>query len=92
MHKAETISLGARGTKMFIMPNVCSMYVVSSDYRKAEELRSRFALKGRRSILYVGRLVESKGVRGLIEAFAKLAAERDDIALICVVTDLLENN
>ncbi|MGB7902599.1 MAG: glycosyltransferase family 4 protein [Halobacteriota archaeon] len=84
MHKAETISLGARGTKTFIMPNVCSMYVVSSDYRKAEELRSRFALKGRRTILYVGRLVESKGVQYLIEAFAKLAAERDDIALICV--------
>jgi glycosyltransferase involved in cell wall biosynthesis len=60
------------------------MYVISSDYRKAEELRSRFALKGKRTILYVGRLAESKGVQYLIEAFAKLAAERDDVSLICV--------
>ncbi len=84
MHKAETISFGARETKTFIMPNVSSMYVISSDYSKAEELRSRLALKGKRVILYVGRLVESKGVQYLIEAFAKLAAEREDIALICV--------
>jgi glycosyltransferase involved in cell wall biosynthesis len=84
MHKAETISLGARGTKTFIMPNVSNMYVISSDYRKAEELRSRLALKGKRTILYVGRLVESKGVQYLIEAFAKLAAERDNVVLICI--------
>jgi glycosyltransferase involved in cell wall biosynthesis len=84
MHKAETISLGARGTKTFVMPNVSSMFVISSDYSTAEELRSRFALKGERIILYAGRLVESKGVQYLIEAFAKLAAERDDVALICV--------
>ena len=84
MHKAETISLGARGNKTFIMPNVSNMYVISLDYRKAEELRSRLALKGKRTILYVGRLVESKGVQYLIEAFAKLAAERDDITLVCV--------
>jgi glycosyltransferase involved in cell wall biosynthesis len=84
MHKAETISLGALATKTFIMPNVSNMSVVSSDYRKAEELRSRLALEGKRTILYVGRLAESKGVQYLIEAFAKLAAERNDIALVCV--------
>jgi glycosyltransferase involved in cell wall biosynthesis len=84
MHKAETISLGARATKTFIMPNVSSMYVISSDYGKAEELRSRFALKGKRIILYVGRLDEQKGVQYLIAAFAKLAAERNEISLVCV--------
>ena len=84
MHKDETISFGARRTTTFIMPNVSNMYVISSDYAKAEELRSRLALKGKRIILYVGRLAESKGVQYLIEGFAMLAAQRDDIALICV--------
>lgn len=84
MHKAETISFGARGATTFIMPNVSSTYIVSSDYRKADELRRSLALRGKRVILYVGRLVESKGVQYLIEALAKLAAERDDVALICI--------
>jgi glycosyltransferase involved in cell wall biosynthesis len=46
----------------------------------------------KRDILYVGRLVESKGVQYLIEAFAKLAAERDNIALICIGDGPLEND
>jgi glycosyltransferase involved in cell wall biosynthesis len=84
MHKEETISLGAPEKKTFIMPNVSNMYVIGSDYRNAEELRSKLALKGKKAILYVGRLTESKGIQYLIEAFATLAAERDDVALICV--------
>ena len=58
--------------------------VISSDYRNAEELRSAFALNGKRAILYVGRLIESKGVQYLLEAFATLAAKRDDIVFVCV--------
>jgi glycosyltransferase involved in cell wall biosynthesis len=84
MHKKETISLGARDTKTFIMPNVSNVHVISSDYRKAEELGSKLALKGKRIILYVGRLIESKGVQYLIEAVATLVSESDDIALVCV--------
>jgi len=84
MFKAETISLGARGTKTFIMPNVSNIYVIGSDYGNTEELRSKLALKGKRTILYVGRLTESKGVQYLIHAFATLAGKRDDVAFVCV--------
>jgi glycosyltransferase involved in cell wall biosynthesis len=84
MHEQETISFASRETKTFIMPNVSNIHVVSSDYRKAEELRSRLCDDKKKGILYVGRLVESKGIQYLIAAFAKLAAERDDIALVCV--------
>jgi glycosyltransferase involved in cell wall biosynthesis len=84
MYKEETISLGAPENKTFVMPNASNVYVTASDYSKAEELRIKLGLNEKRGILYVGRLVESKGVQYLIEAFAKLAAERDDIALICV--------
>ena len=84
MFKEETILLGAPKNKTFVMPNASNVYVAASDYSKAKELRIELGLNEKRGILYVGRLVESKGVQYLIEAFAKLAAERDDIALICV--------
>jgi glycosyltransferase involved in cell wall biosynthesis len=84
MFKEEIISLGAPENKTFVMPNASNVYVTASDYSKAEELRIKLGLNGKRGIIYVGRLAESKGVQYLIEAFAKLAAERDDVALICV--------
>jgi glycosyltransferase involved in cell wall biosynthesis len=84
MFKEETNSFGGPENKTFVMPNACNVYVTASDYSKAEELRIKLGLNEKRGIIYVGRLVESKGVQYLIEAFAKLAAERDDIALICV--------
>jgi glycosyltransferase involved in cell wall biosynthesis len=84
MLKEETMSLGAHENKIFIMPNASNICVTASDYSKVEELRTKLGLKEKRGMIYVGRLVESKGVQYLIEAFAKLAAERDDIALICV--------
>jgi glycosyltransferase involved in cell wall biosynthesis len=84
MFKKEIISLGAPEKKVFIMPNASNIYVTASDYNKAEELRIKLGLNKKKGILYVGRLVESKGVQYLIKAFAKLAKERDDIALICV--------
>lgn len=84
MFKEETISLGAPENKTFIMPNASNVHVAASDYSRAEELRIKLGCIEKKGIIYVGRLVESKGVQYLIEAFAKLAAERDDIALICV--------
>jgi glycosyltransferase involved in cell wall biosynthesis len=84
MFKEETILLGAAENKTFVMPNASNFYITASDYNKAEELRIKLDLRKKRGIIYVGRMVESKGVQYLIEAFAKLAAERDDIALICV--------
>ena len=66
------------------MPNVSNVCVTASDYSEAEKLRVNLGLNKKRCILFVGRLVESKGVQYLLEAFAKLVAERDDVALICV--------
>jgi glycosyltransferase involved in cell wall biosynthesis len=84
MFKEEKTSLGAPENKTFVMPNASNVYVTASDHSKAEELRIKLALNEKRGILFVGRLSEQKGVQYLIEAFAKLAAERDDVALICV--------
>ena len=84
MFKEETISLGAPENKTFIMPNASNVCVTASDYSKAEKLRIKLGLNEKRGILYVGRLHELKGVQYLIEAFAKLAAERNEISLVCV--------
>ena len=84
MFKDEKMSLGAPEKKTFIMPNVSNVCVMASDYSEAEKLRVNLGLNKKRGILFVGRLHELKGVQYLLEAFAKLVAERDDIALICV--------
>jgi glycosyltransferase involved in cell wall biosynthesis len=84
MFKAETMSLEARGKKIFVMPNASNICVTASDYSEVEKLRGKLGLDEKRGVLFVGRLVEMKGVQYLIEAFAQLAAERDDVALICV--------
>jgi glycosyltransferase involved in cell wall biosynthesis len=84
MFKEEKMSLGAPEKKTFIMPNVSNICVTASDYSEAEKLRDKLCLNEKRGILFVGRMDELKGVQYLIEAFAKLVSERDDIALICV--------
>ena len=84
MFKEEKMSLGAPEKKTFIMPNVSNICVTASDYSEAEKLRAKLDLNEKRGILFVGRMDELKGVNYLLEAFAKLVSDRDDIALICV--------
>jgi glycosyltransferase involved in cell wall biosynthesis len=84
MFKEEKMSLGAPEKKTFIMPNVSNICVTASDYSEAEKLRAKLGLNEKRGILFVGRMDELKGVQYLLEAFAKLVSDRDDIALICV--------
>ena len=50
----------------------------------ARELVERHGLAGRRIVLFIGRLVRVKGTDRLIEAFARVAAERDDATLAIV--------
>lgn len=84
VHKNEMISLGATASKTFIMRNVSNIYVTDSDYEKAKDLRELLDTDKTAGILYVGRLIESKGVQYLITAFAKLIEERKDLALVCI--------
>lgn len=45
---------------------------------------SKYGLAGKRVFLFVGRLVEEKGIDLLLEAFAKVRALHDDVALVIV--------
>src|SRR3989338_4909971 len=62
-----------------IIPNGVDTYRFRPDIPKVERFKD-----GKLNILYVGRLEERKGVGHLIEAFAKLRQDRDDIRLIIV--------
>jgi glycosyltransferase involved in cell wall biosynthesis len=81
-HREYFISLGISPNKVFIVPNASDITSTDEDYEKKEQLKKKLNIGTRKVILYVGRLVKRKGVEYLIEAFAKLRKERDDVVLI----------
>jgi glycosyltransferase involved in cell wall biosynthesis len=52
--------------------------------RIREELRSRYGLKEKKVLLFVGRLSKKKGVHVLLKAFRMLAREMDELSLVVV--------
>jgi glycosyltransferase involved in cell wall biosynthesis len=83
-HREYMVSRGVSPSRVFIMPNASSIIIKKEDYEEKENLRKRFNIGTRRVILFVGRLIKQKGVDYLINAFAELKKERDDIALLIV--------
>jgi glycosyltransferase involved in cell wall biosynthesis len=83
-HKEYFISLGASPDRVFIMPYASNIAISEKDYESKKEIREKLNIVNRKVILYTGRLIKLKGVEYLIEAFAKLKKERDDIVLIIV--------
>ena len=51
---------------------------------RRDELKGRLGVAGKRVILFAGRLIEEKGIRVLIDAFAAARASRPDLALVLV--------
>lgn len=54
------------------------------------DLRTRYNVKSKHIILYVGRLVEVKGIEYLIESFKKVIVHHNDIVLLIVGSGPLE--
>lgn len=77
-HKEYFISLGAHQNKIFIVPNACDIASIVSENNQKNHLDNK------KTVLYVGRLLELKGVQYLIKAFSQLLTEQNDIILMIV--------
>jgi len=82
------IAMGAHRSRVFIAPNCIDtdfFIKYSSIYRKDKEsLRKELKVDKEKVILYVGQLIERKGVDYLIRAYARLKQEYPEIALILI--------
>ena len=89
------ISMGADKSRVFIAPNCIDndfFIVHSSKYKKNKEgLKKELKVNKDKVILYVGQLIERKGVEYLIRAYRKLKQEYEDVALIIVGSGPLRN-
>ncbi|WP_321421583.1 glycosyltransferase family 4 protein [uncultured Methanobacterium sp.] len=80
-HREYFIDLGAKPEKTFIMPNVSNQTVQKQEPEDITQLEGMEDLSGKRVVLYVGRLIERKGIKYLIQAIKKSKTE-DAVLLI----------
>lgn len=83
-HRDFFTSLGVDIENIFIMPNVSNISVKEKDNTNRDELERKFGFEDKKVILYVGRLIDLKGVNYLIEAFSKLSKNIDNAILLIV--------
>lgn len=80
--------LGSKEEKIFIAPNIVDNDAFTYYYNKfsshKEELKIGQGIKGKRVILYMGRLVEGKGIKYLLIAYKMLKKEIENINLVIV--------
>jgi len=83
-HREFFTKLGVSSDKIFIMPNVSNIELSDKDYENKEKIKEKLGSTDKKVILFVGRLIDLKGVDYLINAFFKLSKEREDIVLLIV--------
>jgi phosphatidylinositol alpha-mannosyltransferase len=83
------VSSAAATTARPVLPNQCEIVPVCIDVEHYATPHAKpVALSGdRRTVLFVGRADPRKGLSDLIEAFARLRVERDDLRLVIVGPD-----
>jgi glycosyltransferase involved in cell wall biosynthesis len=82
--KEFALHVGADPRKVFIAPDASELVVQKITLSDTNELKERLGIGGKCVVLYLGRLVERKGVAVLIEAFSKIEREFDDAVLVIV--------
>jgi glycosyltransferase involved in cell wall biosynthesis len=83
-HQKFFTDLGVSPNKIFSMPNVSNIILKDVDYKNKDNLAKEMGLINRKVVLYVGRLIDLKGVQYLIPAFNKLSRKMSDAILLIV--------
>jgi glycosyltransferase involved in cell wall biosynthesis len=83
-HREFFTSLGVPSSNIFIMPNASNIELTDKDFENKEKIQEELNLENKKVVLYVGRLIDLKGVNYLIKAFYKLHKEREDVVLLVV--------
>ena len=73
---------GVDPEKIFIAPNASSLTISKNVISETEKLKELLGINGKPVVLYLGRLLERKGVAVLIEAFSGLQKEMNDSVLV----------
>jgi len=81
-------SMGVAPDRIFIVantPDVTALRKAAERNRpQRQQLQGRLGVGGKRVILFVGRLLEEKGLRTLFEAYETARSRRSDLALVIV--------
>jgi len=83
-HREFFTSLGVKSNKIFIMPNVSNIECSEDDEANKELIQRDLKLEDKKVVLFVGRLIDLKGVDYLIEAFHKLLSRQENAVLLIV--------
>ncbi len=81
-HREFFTGLGVSPEKIFIMPNVSNLVLKQEDYTNQDKIIEKLDLEGKKTVLFVGRLIKLKGVQYLLKAFKKLLGKMEDVRLV----------
>ncbi len=81
-HSEYFISLTSNPSMIFLMPNASNLTVNDEDYGRAEEIKREMDLVDKKIVLYVGRLIERKGVQYLLPALSEIKSK--DLMLLII--------
>lgn len=81
-HRQFYSKLGVNPEKIFIMPNVSNITLKEEDYYYRDRIILENNLQEKKIVLFVGRLIDLKGVQYLLPAFARLKEKMDNVELL----------
>jgi glycosyltransferase involved in cell wall biosynthesis len=95
MSRSFQIKIGAIPEKIFIAPNIVDNEIFIEKSLKfkqeKENFKREFNILNEKIILFIGQLIERKGVEYLIKAYKKIKDSYDEVCLIIVGDGVLKN-
>jgi glycosyltransferase involved in cell wall biosynthesis len=83
-HQEFFTKLGVSQDKIFIMPNISNITLKDQDFENQKIIKNKLSLKNEKVVLFVGRLIDLKGVQFLLLSIQKLIEKMDNVVLLIV--------